>query len=312
MTTGVGVRGAKVSAMGTYAPSGIRTNADLAQIVETSDEWIVRRTGIRERQIARPDEFTSDLCRPPHGTCSPIGRLTPRCRARHRGTTTPDYPFPSVAALVQDRLRHPQAGAIRYPGDMRRLRVRAAHGERARQRWCPRKRPGLAGETLSKVIDNTDRATCILFGDGAGAALVEPATPPGDYRDSRRTERLRRAAPLPHRSLTSHCRGRRAEPPRPPGLIRQNGREVYRWAVETVSDRGRTPDARCRAHRMTTSTGSSRTAPTSESRKPSANAPASPSRRTLSSIECYGNTSAAIDPARTHGRHGREQAETRR
>ncbi len=57
----MGARGARISALGTYAPSGIRTNADLAKMVETSDEWIVRRTGIRERHIARADEFTSDI-----------------------------------------------------------------------------------------------------------------------------------------------------------------------------------------------------------------------------------------------------------
>lgn len=294
MTTGVGARGAKVSAIGTYAPSGIRTNADLAQMVETSDEWIVRRTGIRERHIARPDEFTSDLC---EGAARDLFR---RSGASPRdveliivSTTTPDYPFPSVAALLQDRLQMPKAGAI----DIQATCAGFAYGLHLANGLVSAGVHDsvlvLAGETLSKVIDNTDRATCILFGDGAGAALVEPSTPPAIIATIVGADGA--GAPHLYRTGLSNRIAGPAALTQTPGLVRQNGREVFRWAVETVSTNvcrllaraGLTPDALDwfvphSANIRITEAVCERTG--------------IPLERTLSSIECFGNTSAASIP----------------
>ena len=230
-------RGARLSAIGTYAPSKVLTNDDLAKLVDTTDEWIVRRTGIRERRIAADNEFTSDLC-----TAAARDALTRSGTSPDNvglviaGTTTPDYPFPSVASQVQDRLGLRNAGAV----DIQATCAGFAYGLHIANGLIT---AGIhdhvlvvAGETLSKVTDYTDRATCILFGDGAGAALVEAATP-GNVRASivgangeggphlYRTGLSRRIA------SASGAAGAEL----PPGLIRQNGREVYRWAVETVS-----------------------------------------------------------------------------
>jgi 3-oxoacyl-[acyl-carrier-protein] synthase III len=294
VATGVGARGAQVSALGTYAPSGIRTNADLARMVETSDEWIVRRTGIRERHIAGPDEFTSDLCE------GAVRDLFRRSSASPRdveliivSTTTPDYPFPSVAALLQDRLQIPNAGAI----DIQATCAGFAYGLHLANGLIS---AGIhdsvlvvAGETLSKVIDDTDRATCILFGDGAGAALVEPSTPPAILATIVGAEGA--GAPYLYRTgLSSRIAGPAAAT-QTPGLVRQNGREVFRWAVETVSTN---------VCRLLTQAGL--TADSLDWFVPhSANIRITeavcertgiPIERTLSSIECFGNTSAASIP----------------
>jgi len=297
VTTSAVKRGARLSAIGTYAPSKVLANDDLAKLVDTTDEWIVRRTGIRERRIAADDEYTSDLCTAAARDLFARSGTSPGdVDLVIVGTTTPDYPFPSVASMVQDRLGMRHAGAI----DIQATCAGFAYGLHIANGLVS---AGVhdrvlvaAGETLSKVTDYTDRATCILFGDGAGAALVEAATP-GSIRASivgssgdggphlYRTGLSRRIA--------SAAGAAGAE--LPPGLIRQNGREVYRWAVETVSagvsrlmqDAGLTGDdidwfIPHSANIRITEAVCERTG--------------IPVSRTLSSIECYGNTSAATIP----------------
>ncbi|MFI5250163.1 MAG: ketoacyl-ACP synthase III [Gemmatimonadales bacterium] len=290
-------RGARLSAIGTYAPSKVLTNDDLSKLVDTTDEWIVRRTGIRERRIAADDEFTSDLC-----TAAARDALTKSGTSPDdvglviAGTTTPDYPFPSVACQVQDRLGLRNAGAI----DIQATCAGFAYGLHIANGLIS---AGIhdhvlvvAGETLSKVTDYTDRATCILFGDGAGAAVVEAATP-GNIRASivgangeggphlYRTGLSRRIA------SASGAAGAEL----PPGLIRQNGREVYRWAVETVSAgvSRLMHDAGLSGEDIDWFIPHSANIRITESVCERTGIPVS---RTLSSIECYGNTSAATIP----------------
>ncbi len=294
MTTAIGPRGARVSALGTYAPSGIRTNADLANMVETSDEWIVRRTGIRERHIARPDEFTSDLC---EGAVRDLFRRSGASPEDVElvivGTTTPDYPFPSVAALLQDKFGMSRAGAV----DIQATCAGFAYGLHLANGLVS---AGIhdrvlvvAGETLSKVIDDTDRATCVLFGDGAGAALVDASTPPAILATSVGADGS--GAPHLYRTGLSRRIAGPAGMEQTPGLVRQNGREVFRWAVETVSANvcrllaraGLTPESLDwfvphSANMRITEAVCERTG--------------IPLERTLSSIECFGNTSAASIP----------------
>ena len=294
MTKAVGSRGARISALGTYAPTKIRTNEDLATLVETSDEWIVRRTGIRERRIAGPDEFTSDLCTGAardllsHSTVLPedIDLII-------LGTTTPDYALPSCAAQVQHRLGMHWAGAVDiqatcagfvYGLHLANGLVTAGIHDRVLV---------LAGETLSKVMDYTDRATCVLFGDGAGAALVEAAQP-GSIRAST-VGADGAGGPHLYRTGLSNRIAAPADRELAPGLVRQNGREVYRWAVETVArgvsqlmDRaGLSPDA------VDWFVPHSANLRITEAVCERIGIPVS---RTLSSIECYGNTSAASIP----------------
>jgi 3-oxoacyl-[acyl-carrier-protein] synthase III len=294
VTIGVGARGAQISALGTYAPLGVRTNGDLAKMVETSDEWIVRRTGIHERRVARPDEFTSDLCEAAARDLFQRSHTSPaEIDLVIVGTTTPDYPFPSVAALLQDRLGMRHAGAV----DIQATCAGFAYGLHLANGLVT---AGIhdhvlvvAGETLSKVLDTTDRATCVLFGDGAGAALVEAATP-SCIRASVVGADGSGAPHLYRTGLSRRIEGPLASE-RAPGLVRQNGREVFRWAIETVSinvsrllDRaGLTPDTLDwfvphSANMRITEAVCERTG--------------IPLERTLSSIACFGNTSAASIP----------------
>jgi len=234
VTTGVTKRGARLSALGTYAPSGIRTNADLAKMVDTSDEWIVRRTGIQTRHIARPDEYTSDLCEAAARDLFQRSGVSPAdIELVIVGTTTPDYPFPSVAALIQDRLEMRNAGAV----DIQATCAGFAYGIHLANGLVSSgvhdRVLVVAGETLSKVMDYTDRATCILFGDGAGAALIEASTPPAIYATHIGADGW--GAPHLYRTGLSRRIEGEAAANLAPGLVRQNGREVFRWAVETVS-----------------------------------------------------------------------------
>ncbi|HEX7051732.1 MAG TPA: ketoacyl-ACP synthase III [Longimicrobiales bacterium] len=224
-------RGATITAIGGYVPERVLTNRDLEEMVDTSDEWIVQRTGIHERRIAAPDEFTSDMCT---GAARDLARRFDTDLKDVDfiivATTTPDYAFPSVASQVQDRLGIPAAGAIDLNATCAGFAygLHIAHGLVAS--GVNRKVLVLAGETLSKVTDYTDRATCVLFGDGAGAALVEPAREGDDF-----LAYLHGSQGSGGRHLYRQAISRRFDPEEEKSYMRQNGREVYKWAVQTIS-----------------------------------------------------------------------------
>jgi 3-oxoacyl-[acyl-carrier-protein] synthase III len=288
--TGALPHGSRVSAIGTYAPSRVLTNADLTKMVDTNDEWIVRRTGIRERRVAADDEFTSDMCTSAasdlfarHETDRDAIGLVIAC------TTTPDFAVPSVACQVQDRLGLRNAGAIDLnatcAGFVYGLQIASALTATGSHRAVL----VVAGETLTKVTDYTDRTTCILFGDAAGAGLVE--------RSSRQTILASTmgsdgsGGPLLYRTGLSDRIGDGQHL----GYLRQNGREVYRWAVETVSagvcDLLR--QARLTAQDLSWFAPHSANLRITEA---VCERTGIPMERTLSSIEHYGNTSAATIP----------------
>jgi 3-oxoacyl-[acyl-carrier-protein] synthase III len=231
-----GGRGARIAAIGTYVPERVVTNADMARIVDTTDDWIVRRTGIHERHFAAPDEFTSHLCVAAARDLMSRYDVDPAtidfviaC------TSTPDYGFPSVACIAQDRLGLSHAGAMDINATCAGF-VYGLHTANAFVRaGLHRTVLVLAGETLTKVTDYSDRTTCVLFGDGAGAALVTGEDGPGRFRASLVGSNGAGAANL-YRTGLSSCIGGVQDNPSGPGggLIHQNGREVYRWAVETV------------------------------------------------------------------------------
>ncbi len=280
----------RIAAIGTYAPSRVLTNADLATMVDTNDEWIVRRTGIRERRVAAADEFTSDLCTAAvsdllarHETDRDAIGLVIAC------TTTPDYAFPSVSSQVQDRLGLRHAGAV----DLNATCAGFVYGLQMANGLIAagthRSVVVVAGETLTKVTDYTDRSTSILFGDAAGAALIE--------RSGRRTVLASSmgaegsGGPLLYRTGLSQrvARDERA------GFIRQNGREVYRWAVEAVAAGvcDLLQQANLSPNRLTWFVPHSANLRITEA---VCERTGIPMERTLSSIEKYGNTSAATIP----------------
>ncbi|MCX6598407.1 MAG: ketoacyl-ACP synthase III [Acidobacteria bacterium] len=171
---------ARITALGTYTPPGLLTNQDLERLVETTDDWIVERTGIRTRHIAPPEMATSDLAY----EAAKVALTRRGIDATELGaiivcTVTPDMLFPATACLVQDRLGAKGAWGFDLiaacSGFVYGLTT-AAHLVKG---GAHKKVLVIGADTMSRIIDYTDRSTCILFGDGAGAMLVE-AGEPGD------------------------------------------------------------------------------------------------------------------------------------
>lgn len=166
---------ARISALGTYVPTKRLTNQDFEKMVDTSDEWIVQRTGIRERRIAADDQFASDLA------VEAVKDLLQNHDVRLDeiefiivSTATPDAAFPSVASQVQMKLGFPSSvGAIDISAACAGFLYGLHLANSLVSSGLHRKVLVIAAETLSKITDYTDRTTCILFGDAAGAVLVE-------------------------------------------------------------------------------------------------------------------------------------------
>jgi 3-oxoacyl-[acyl-carrier-protein] synthase-3 len=172
---------AKITALGCYAPPKLLTNKDLEKLVDTNEEWILTRVGIRERHIADPGMATSDLA-----------VEAARCALLQRGidaselnailvcTVTPDMLFPSTACLVQNRLGAKGAWGFDLIAACSGFVYGLTTGAALIAGGMHKKVLVIGSDTMSRIIDYTDRATCVLFGDGAGAMLLEPA---GDGED---------------------------------------------------------------------------------------------------------------------------------
>lgn len=225
--------GAKISAIGSYVPARRLTNSDLEQIVDTNDEWIVQRTGIRERRISREDEYTSDLCvSAARDLMMRYGKSADDVDMVIVATSTPDFSFPSTASIIQHRLGIPlTAGAIDLSAACAGF-VYALHTAHAYvAAGLHRKVLVFGADALSKITDYTDRSTCILFGDGAGAVLVESHEKEDSFlgfhlgSDGGGAHHVYRSG-LSHKVNDIELNGT--------GKLVQNGREVFRWAVRTV------------------------------------------------------------------------------
>jgi 3-oxoacyl-[acyl-carrier-protein] synthase-3 len=175
---------AKIIGMGAYAPKRILTNADLEKMVETSDEWIVQRSGIRERHIADEDEATSDLAvRAAQQALDRANVLPEEIELIVVGTTTPDMYFPTVGNLVQHRLGCRQAGSVDMLAACAGSVYSLATGAQYIQTGKYRRVLCIGAETLSKITDFTDRGTCVLLADAAGAAVLAPSDDDGGILD---------------------------------------------------------------------------------------------------------------------------------
>ncbi|MGA8027189.1 MAG: beta-ketoacyl-ACP synthase III [Bryobacteraceae bacterium] len=172
---------AKISAVGCFAPPAVLTNDDLSRMVETNDKWIVERTGIRRRHIAEKDIATSDMAvSAARVLLEDRGIEAAELDAIIVCTVTPDMLFPSTACLVQDQLGARHAWGFDLvaacSGFVYGLTV-AAHLVSAGTHG---KVLVIGADTMSRILDYTDRSTCILFGDGAGAFLIEPSQEPDE------------------------------------------------------------------------------------------------------------------------------------
>jgi 3-oxoacyl-[acyl-carrier-protein] synthase-3 len=166
---------AKISAVGTYVPPRLLTNADLERMVATNDQWITERTGIRERHIVEKGVATSDLA-----------VEAARCCLAKRGieasdldtiivaTVTPDMLFPSSACLVQDKLGAKGAWGFDLSAACSGFPYALQVGAKLVESGAHKKVMVIGADVMSSIIDYTDRTTCVIFGDGAGAVLIEP------------------------------------------------------------------------------------------------------------------------------------------
>lgn len=168
---------AKISALGTYVPPRVLTNADLEKMVETSDEWILQRTGIRERHIVDKGVATSDLGAAAAKRALAALRMDPsEIEAIVVGTVTPDMLFPSTACLIQHKLGAKGAWGFDLSAACSAFVYALQTGSQFIATGAHKKVLVVGSDVMSSIIDYTDRATCILFGDGAGAVVLEPAT----------------------------------------------------------------------------------------------------------------------------------------
>ncbi len=166
---------AKISSVGAYVPPRLLTNADLETMVATNDQWITERTGIRERHIVEKGVATSDLA-----TAAALDCLAKRGIAASEldaiivATVTPDMFFPATACIVQDKLGAPHAWGFDLSAACSGFLYALQVGAKLVESGAHTKVMVIGADVMSSIVDYTDRSTCILFGDGAGAVLLEP------------------------------------------------------------------------------------------------------------------------------------------
>jgi 3-oxoacyl-[acyl-carrier-protein] synthase-3 len=164
----------RIAGTGSYLPDKVLTNADLEKIVDTSDEWIVSRSGIRERHIAAADQTTSDLSyEAALKALEAAGMTADEIELIIVGTTTPDIVFPSTACLLQAKLGISGCGAFDVNAACSGFIFALSVADQFIRAGTVKNVLVVGAETLTRLVDWTDRATCVLFGDGAGAVVLK-------------------------------------------------------------------------------------------------------------------------------------------
>ncbi|QYF87980.1 beta-ketoacyl-ACP synthase III [Brevundimonas sp. PAMC22021] len=173
-----------ITGVGSYLPEEIVTNADLAKVVDTSDEWIVERTGIRQRHRARPDQPTSDLAvEAAKKALEDAGRTAADVDLIIVATTTPDMTFPAVASIVQRKLGTGVGIAFDVQAVCSGFVYALSVADGFVARGMSKCALVIGAEEMTRLMDWTDRTTCVLFGDGAGCVVVEPREGQGTAQD---------------------------------------------------------------------------------------------------------------------------------
>jgi 3-oxoacyl-[acyl-carrier-protein] synthase-3 len=170
----------RIAGTGSYLPQRILTNAELETMVDTSDEWIVSRTGIRERHIAAEGEFTSDLaCAAAQLAIQAAGIEAQEIDMIIVATTTPDRVFPSTACIVQDKLGISNCPAFDIQAVCSGFIYAMGMADSFIKSGAARQILVIGADTMSRITDWTDRSNCILWGDGAGAVIMQASDEPG-------------------------------------------------------------------------------------------------------------------------------------
>ncbi len=227
-------RQVSITGLGSYVPSRVLSNDELAGMVDTSDEWIRARTGIRERRIAAPEEATSDLCLPAaEAALADAGVTAADLDLVIVATITADMLFPSTAAMVADRLGAKQAAAYDLSAGCTGFVYALTQGYGVIAGGLAQRVLVIGADTLSRIVDWTDRSTCVLFGDAAGAAVLEPVAE-GGFRafelgaDGGGGMELYMPAGGSRRPASAETVAAGDH------LVKMNGREVYKFATRVL------------------------------------------------------------------------------
>ena len=291
---------AKISALGGFVPPRTLTNHDLSKMVETNDTWIVERTGIRERHIADPHIATSDMA-------IAAARETLKQRGIEAGTldailvctVTPDMLFPSTACLVQDALGAGGAWGFDLVAACSGFVYGITIGAHLISAGTHRKVLVIGADTMSRIIDYTDRATCILFGDGAGAFLLEPSD--GDELgfighlneiDGSGAPLLKMPAGGSRLPASAETVAQRQH------YVKQEGQQVFKFAVRKMAE---LCEKILQAHSLTASDVSLMIPHQANKRIIAATAErlGLPDEKVILDLDKYGNTTAATIPLAT-------------
>jgi 3-oxoacyl-[acyl-carrier-protein] synthase-3 len=229
---------ARISSLATFVPPRVLTNADLEKMVDTSDEWIRQRTGIRERHIADPGVATSDLAVEAARTAVSRAGLTPDdIDLIIVGTTTPDMLFPSTACLVQHKLGASRAWGYDLFAACSGFTYSLTTAAQMVASGACRHVLVIGADVMSSIIDYTDRATCVIFGDGAGAAIVEATDDPEigildfeNYVDGGGGQALCMPAGGSLKPATKETVEQRLH------YVKQDGQTVFRFAVRNTEE----------------------------------------------------------------------------
>src|SRR3954467_11210125 len=217
-----------ISGLGCHVPERVVTNEELSTLVDTNDEWIVKRTGIRERRIAADDEALTDICLPAARRALEMAGAEPASiDLLIVATVTPDMSFPSSAAILADQLGMPDAAAYDLSAGCTGFvyAIAQAHGMLAA--GLSKRALVVGADVLSKILDWTDRSTLVLFGDGAGAVVMEEADAGGFLGFELGADGGGGA------NLWLPGSGSRKFEV-PDRLVKMNGREVFRFATRVM------------------------------------------------------------------------------
>jgi 3-oxoacyl-[acyl-carrier-protein] synthase-3 len=230
----VTVRRSVVLGCGSYLPNQVLTNADLARKLDTTDEWIVQRTGIHERRIAAPGELTSHMAA--HAARAALAHAHIDAQAIDLivlATSTPDNTFPASAVAVQAELGITHGAAFDVQAVCSGFVYALATADALLQSGAFSRALVIGSETFSRLLDWTDRTTCVLFGDGAGVIVLEAQEQPGT-REDRGVLTVRLRSDGRHKSKLYVDGGPSSTGT--VGHLRMEGREVFKHAVAMITD----------------------------------------------------------------------------
>jgi 3-oxoacyl-[acyl-carrier-protein] synthase III len=239
-------RTCSITGVGSYVPAKILTNADLEKMVDTSDEWITSRTGIKERRIAAPDEFTSDLAaKAAERAMKMAGVTAAQIDLIIVATITPDMPFPATACLVQHKIGAKRAAAF----DLEAACSGFIYGLEVAQQFIMSRAYDtvlvIGAEKLSSIVDWTDRNTCVLFGDGAGAAILQNRENSHGLLTATMGADGASAELLFMPGGGSRCPATADSVAARRHYLRMNGKETYKYAVQAMLSAAREALRRC-------------------------------------------------------------------